>query len=104
MKLVLLIGLALALTACQENRRTITSELSVITDSGARMYTQSCRENEHTCNMNAIDNSRLMYVGESLYYTCGLNGKLYMSREQYKTATSLIEVDGTSCVWQVKAS
>ena len=99
--LFLLLALAL-LTGCTVNdRATIKSELSVTSNGVTTLWTSACEEHEYSCNYNTISNSRSMFLGNDLYYVCGVNNQLYTYVGTYRARSALTPITGASCKYSI---
>lgn len=102
MKKLLIVSLALVVSACAANTgETVTSQLKVDVDGQVSSWSLSCNYNDYSCNDTSITNARSMYMGDDMYYTCDIAGNLYMSRSTYKTSTNLEKVQGAKCSFKV---
>ena len=101
-KLTLCVVLALLVTACGEPDQQVTSHLTVSSPTGTQQsWTVNCEYNEYSCNTNAITNARTMPMGDGVYYVCGLDGLLYMTKESYRAMTNLAPLQGMTCAFEV---
>lgn len=106
----LLPALAIAFTAIgcgQVERKDVVSKLTIVSPGSLGMpgqstttYTTKCKEHEYSCNYQEISNSRTMHVGKGVYYSCGLNGKLYTFNRTSRSASANVLVDNTYCSYE----
>lgn len=82
---------------------SVEARLSLYNANGTNVgnWATSCEYHKHACNDTALRNSRSMYMGDSTSYVCGLNEKLYMIREGYRSRSNLELVEGISCKYSV---
>lgn len=105
-RLALCISLGILVSACSSSEPdpVVKSTLyTTNTKTGAKQsWSISCEYDDYSCNTKFITNARTMPMGDGVFYTCGLDSQLFVSRETHRAITNLEPLQNLECDFKVE--